>query len=83
MASYKVAAFEGAPMRKGIVYKIATMTPRKPNSARRTFAKVRVGSNKNEFLQKYQELVSIFYRRIQLLWFVVMGLKILLVLIII
>lgn len=54
MASYKVAAFEGAPMRKGIVYKIATMTPRKPNSARRTFAKVRVGFNKNEFLQKYR-----------------------------
>lgn len=83
MASYKVAAFEGAPMRKGIVYKIATMTPRKPNSARRTFAKVRVGFNKNEFLQKYQVLVNIFYRRIQLLWFVVMVLKILLVLIII
>lgn len=32
----------GAPMRKGVVYKIATMTPRKPNSAKRTFAKVRI-----------------------------------------
>jgi small subunit ribosomal protein S12 len=39
----KVAAFEGSPMKRGIVYKIAVMSPRKPNSARRTFAKVRVG----------------------------------------
>lgn len=46
----KVAAFLGAPFRKGIVYKIAVMTPRKPNSARRTFAKVRVNiSNKKIF----------------------------------
>jgi small subunit ribosomal protein S12 len=29
------------PHRKGIVVKVAVMTPRKPNSARRTFAKVR------------------------------------------
>jgi ribosomal protein S7 len=35
-------AFEGAPHRKGIIYKIATMSPRKPNSARRTIAKVRL-----------------------------------------
>ena len=27
---------------KGIIYQIAIMTPRKPNSAKRTFAKVRV-----------------------------------------
>ena len=38
----KVAPFLGAPQRKGVVYKIATMSPRKPNSARRTFAKVRI-----------------------------------------
>jgi len=51
----RVAAFEGAPMRKGIIYKIATMTPRKPNSARRTFAKVRVGAKqKKKFLPKFQ-----------------------------
>jgi len=37
-----VAAFAGAPLRKGVIYKIAVMTPRKPNSARRTFAKVRI-----------------------------------------
>lgn len=46
----KVAAFVGAPMRKGVVYRIAVMTPRKPNSAKRTFAKVTVvHSNKRVF----------------------------------
>jgi small subunit ribosomal protein S12 len=46
----KVASFLGAPQRKGVVYKIATMSPRKPNSARRTFAKVRILiSNKKIF----------------------------------
>jgi len=46
----KVAPFRGAPLRKGVVFKIATMTPRKPNSARRTFAKVRILiSNKKIF----------------------------------
>jgi len=46
----KVAPFKGAPLRKGVIYKIATMSPRKPNSARRTFAKVRIiCSNKRIF----------------------------------
>lgn len=46
----KVAAFLGAPQRKGVVFKISTMSPRKPNSARRTFAKVRILiSNKKIF----------------------------------
>ena len=35
-------AFGDAPHRKGVIYKIAVMSPRKPNSARRTFAKVRL-----------------------------------------
>jgi small subunit ribosomal protein S12 len=48
----RVAAFEGAPMKKGIVYKIAVMSPRKPNSARRTFAKVRVGFNQKRIFAK-------------------------------
>lgn len=48
----KVAAFEGAPLRKGIVYKIAVMSPRKPNSARRTFAKVRVGVKQKRIFAK-------------------------------
>jgi len=46
----KVAPFWGAPHRKGVIYKIAKMTPRKPNSAKRTFAKVRILiSNKKVF----------------------------------
>jgi len=33
---------EWAPHRKGVIYRIAVMSPRKPNSARRTIAKVRL-----------------------------------------
>src|ERR1700742_3957523 len=36
----KSLAFGIAPHRKGVIYKIAVMSPRKPNSARRTFAKI-------------------------------------------
>jgi len=35
-------AFKGAPHRRGVIYKVTTMSPRKPNSAKRTFAKVRL-----------------------------------------
>lgn len=35
----------GTPHRKGIIYKLAIMTPRKPNSARRKIAKVRLCYN--------------------------------------
>ena len=38
----KVAALCGGPHRKAVIYKIAVMSPRKPNSARRTFAKARI-----------------------------------------
>lgn len=38
----KVAAFAGAPQRRGIIYQIAVTSPRKPNSARRTYAKIRL-----------------------------------------
>jgi small subunit ribosomal protein S12 len=48
----KVAPFEGGPQRKAVVYKIATMTPRKPNSAKRTFAKVRVAINNKRVFAK-------------------------------
>lgn len=41
-----------APHRKGIIYKITTMSPRKPNSARRTFAKVRVIISKKKIFAK-------------------------------
>lgn len=48
----KAPAFEGAPFRKGVIYKIATMSPRKPNSARRTFAKVRLLYNNKRLFAK-------------------------------
>jgi len=48
----KVAPFLGAPQRKGVVYKIATMSPRKPNSARRTFAKIRIIISKKKIFAK-------------------------------
>jgi len=46
----KAKHFFYAPHRKGVIYKIATMSPRKPNSARRTIAKIRLlFSNKRIF----------------------------------
>jgi len=47
-----VAAFAGSPQRKGVIYKIAVMSPRKPNSARRTFAKVRLIFNGKRLFAK-------------------------------
>lgn len=49
---YKAAAFLGAPHRKGVVYSITTMSPRKPNSAKRTFAKVRLVFNNKKVFAK-------------------------------
>jgi len=37
-----VAALKGAPHRKAVVVKMAITTPRKPNSAKRKYAKIRV-----------------------------------------
>ena len=48
----KALAFKGAPHRKGVVSKVAVMTPRKPNSARRTFAKVRLLFNNKRIFAK-------------------------------
>jgi small subunit ribosomal protein S12 len=48
----KALAFENAPHRKGVIYKIAVMSPRKPNSARRTFAKVRLLKNDKKLFAK-------------------------------
>lgn len=45
-------AFRGAPQRKGVVYKIAVMTPRKPNSAKRTIAKVTLNFNDKRIFAK-------------------------------
>jgi len=46
------AALSNAPNRKAVVYKVTTMTPRKPNSAKRTFAKVRVNVNGKRIFAK-------------------------------
>jgi small subunit ribosomal protein S12 len=48
----KAGAFDYAPHRKGVIYKIAVMSPRKPNSARRTFAKVRLIFNNKKLFAK-------------------------------
>jgi len=45
-------ALGNAPHRKGVIYKIAVMSPRKPNSARRTFAKVRLLFNDKKVFAK-------------------------------
>jgi len=45
-------ALGGGPQRKGIVYKITTVSPRKPNSARRTIAKVRLIFNNRRVFTK-------------------------------
>lgn len=41
----KLLALEGAPQRRGVIYKLAIMTPRKPNSAKRKIAKIRLFFN--------------------------------------
>jgi len=48
----KAKAFGNAPHRLGVVSKIATMSPRKPNSARRTLAKVRLLWNNKRLFAK-------------------------------
>ena len=45
-------AFGGAPHRKGIVYKVTYMSPRKPNSAKRRIAKVRLVYNDKKIFAK-------------------------------
>jgi len=44
--------FCSAPQRKGVIYKVTTMSPRKPNSAKRTFAKVRLLFNNKRIFAK-------------------------------
>src|SRR3982751_7016635 len=48
----KAPKFGNAPHRKGVIYKITTMSPRKPNSAKRTFAKVRLLFNNKRLFAK-------------------------------
>jgi len=60
----KAPKFGGAPHRKGVIYKIAVMSPRKPNSANVLLQKYVYYEIINVFLQKYQVLVNIFYKLI-------------------
>jgi small subunit ribosomal protein S12 len=45
-----VAALIGAPHKKGVIIKMAITTPRKPNSAKRKYAKVRIIASKKVIL---------------------------------
>src|SRR6201992_2604268 len=49
---FRARWFKGAPHRKGVVYAITFMSPRKPNSARRTFAKVRLNFSSKKIFAK-------------------------------
>lgn len=75
----KVKPFEGSPQRVAIVYKIATMTPRKPNSAKRTFAKVRVRINNKKVFAKIPGIGEHFLQPILKYYYVDMAQKTLLV----
>ena len=44
VASSKVPALEGSPQRRGVCTRVYTVTPKKPNSALRKIAKVRLTS---------------------------------------
>lgn len=52
LRSPKAPAFDGAPHRKGIVYKVVQVPPRKPNSAKRTIAKIRLMVNQKRVFAK-------------------------------
>jgi len=59
----RASAFAGAPNRKGIVYKIAVMSPRKPNSAKRTYAKVRLAFSGKRLFAKIPGIGDHFFAR--------------------
>jgi len=48
----RAGAFDGAPHRKGVVYQVASMTPRKPNSANRAYAKIKLTYNSKRLFAK-------------------------------
>jgi small subunit ribosomal protein S12 len=62
----KAPKFEGAPHRKGVISKITTMSPRKPNSAKRTFAKVRLLFNNKRLFAKIPGIGEHFLQSILL-----------------
>jgi small subunit ribosomal protein S12 len=79
----KARAFAGAPHRKGIIYKITTMSPRKPNSAKRTFAKVRLIFSKKKVFAKIPGIGDHYLQAHSIVFLRVMALRIHQVLIII
>lgn len=56
----RAPAFGGAPNRKGVIYRIAVTSPRKPNSARRTFAKAFLPANGKRVFAKIPGIGSHF-----------------------
>ena len=60
-AAYKRAPdFDNAPNRKGVIYKVSVTSPRKPNSGRRTFAKLRLVANGKRVFAKIPGIGSHF-----------------------
>ena len=46
----KTKALEGCPQKKGVCLKVTTVTPRKPNSAKRQIAKVKLSTGRKIFI---------------------------------
>ena len=60
----RVPAFKGQPIAKGICLRVVIRKPKKPNSALRKVAKVRLLSTKKQYMRIFQEKV-IIYKNIQ------------------
>lgn len=52
-------AFEGAPQRKATIYQIAVTSPRKPNSARRTYAKLKLTNKQNRIVRLFAKIPGV------------------------
>ena len=76
-SALKAKAFKGAPHRKGIVYEVARMPPRKPNSAKRTYAKLRLNFSGKRVFAKIPGQGDHKLQPHSLVFCVVMALKIL------
>ena len=70
----KSAALDSCPQRRGVCVRVYTTTPKKPNSAMRKVARVRL-TNGNEVNAYIGEKVTTFKSTVSF-WYVVEGLKI-------
>jgi len=61
-------ALAGGPQRLGVVYKVAIMTPRKPNSAKRTFAKIKVLKTSKRIFAKIPGIGEHFLQCHSVVW---------------